>query len=442
MKSKRPKVLHEAGGAPMIAWVLSALRGAGLSAIVVVIGAGADEIKQTVGSSVQYALQEKRLGTGHAAQTAEPMLPDGKGYTFIAAGDMPLITQDTVRDMMDQCAEQSVDCMLLSAVVHDPAGYGRVVRSEDGQVVAIVEHKDASDEERTIREINASCYCVRTELLREVLPMLSNNNAQGEYYLTDIIAHIRQRGGRIRAYSVDEEECLGVNNNVQLYEASKVLFMRTARRHMMNGVTMMDAQTVYIDPDTVIGPETVVYPGVVLEKGCTVGSGVTLYPGSRLRASSIGDGTTVQNSVLLEASVGNSAMVGPYAYLRPGTKVGNGCRVGDFVELKNCTLGDETKVSHLTYIGDADFGSGINVGCGVVVVNYDGKDKFRSTVGDDAFIGCNTNLISPVTVGHGAYIAAGSTITEDVPDHALGIARARQVNKTDWHDRRSGKPGE
>lgn len=436
MKSNRPKVLHEAGGAPMLEWVLEAMRGAGLEDIVAVVGAGADEVRAAAGNSVRYATQEKRLGTGHAVQMAAPLLPEGPGYVFIAAGDMPLITQDTIRHMMTECAAQSADCTLLSAVVHDPDGYGRVIRAEDGQVVAIIEHKDASSDQRLIREVNASCYCVRTELLLEILPHLSNENAQGEYYLTDIVELIRRRGGVVSAYTVSEEECLGVNNNVQLYEASKILYMRTARRHMLNGVKMIDAAAVYVDPKTTIGAGTTVYPGVVLEKGCTIGTGVMLYPGSRIQASSVGDETVVQNSVVLEASVGSNSLVGPYAFLRPGTNVGSRCRVGDFVELKNCTLGDDTKVSHLTYIGDADFGSGINVGCGVVVVNYDGKDKFRSAVGDNAFIGCNTNLISPVSVGSGAYIAAGSTVTEDVPSNAFAIARARQVNKTEWHDKR------
>lgn len=436
MKSKKPKVLQQAGGAPMLQWVLRAMHGAGIGRVVVVIGDDAAGIRAVAGDTVEYAVQKERLGTGHAAQTALPALPDGPGYTFIAAGDMPLLTEDTIRSMMSQCIEQHVDCMLLSAVVQKPDGYGRVLRAQDGQVIAIVEHKDASDEERTIREINASCYCVRTELLRETLPQLTSDNAQGEFYLTDIISLVKQRGGIVTAYTVDEEECLGVNDKLQLYEASKRLYMRTARRHMKEGVTFIDAQTVYVDPDTTIGADTTVYPGVVLENGCSIGSDVILYPGSRLSAASIGDGTTVQNSVILNASVGHDSMIGPYAYLRPDTDVGSGCRVGDFVELKNCTIGDGTKVSHLTYIGDADFGSGINVGCGVVVVNYDGKDKFRSTVGDDAFIGCNTNLISPVSVGDGAYIAAGSTITEDVPEHTLAIARSRQTIKKDWKDRR------
>lgn len=441
MKSTQPKVLHPAGGAPMLDWVLAAMGGAGIEDIIVVIGAGAEAVRDAAGETVRFAVQEERLGSGHAAQMAASLLERAPGYTFIAAGDMPLLTSHTISEMLRQCEQERVDCMLLSAVVDDPTGYGRVVRAGDGSVMAIVEHKDASDEQRRIREVNASCYCVKTELLLDVLPLLERANAQNEYYLTDIIELVRARGGIVAAYTASEEECMGVNDKVQLYEASKRLYMRTARRHMRSGVTLIDAATAYIDPATTIEAGTTIYPGVVLENGCTIGADVTLYPGSRLSASSVGSGTDVQNSVLLDASVGSNSTIGPYAYLRPGSSVGDGCRVGDFVELKNCTIGDGTKVSHLTYIGDADLGTGINVGCGVVVVNYDGRDKFRSTVGDDAFIGCNTNLISPVNVGDGAYIAAGSTITEDVPAHVLAIARSRQTIKPDWQDRRSPQDG-
>lgn len=441
MNSKKPKILHEAGGAPLAAWVLRAMQGAGIDDIVVVVGHGADEIEKRLGPGVKYAVQSERLGSGHAALCALSELSSRPGYTFIAAGDMPLITSETIKSMFRQCSEHFFDCLLLSAVVKEPAGYGRVVRQENGEVVSIVEHKDASEEERTIREINASCYCVRTELLHEILPTLDRSNAQGEYYLTDIVTKIRERGGIVSAYTVDEEECLGVNDRVQLYEASKRLYRRTAEKHMRAGVTIIDADTAYIDPDTRIGADTVIYPGVFFENGCTVGEGATFYPGSRISASRIGAGTTVQNSVLTQAVVGENTIVGPYAYLRPGACVGDGCRIGDFVELKNCTIGNGTKVSHLTYIGDADFGENINVGCGVVVVNYDGKDKFRTKVGDGAFVGCNTNLISPVAVGKKAYIAAGSTITEDVPagPGVLAVARSRQTIITDWSDRRGGE---
>lgn len=436
MKSSLPKVLHEAAGRPLIGWVEDAMRRAGLTQIIAVVGNGADQIEKTFGNSMEYAVQTERLGSGHAAMTAAEKLRRGPGYAFIAAGDMPLLTAETIREMMEQAEEQSLDCVLLSAIVRNPAGYGRIVRSEDGQVVSIVEHKDADDRQREIREINASCYCVRIDLLLDVLPLLDNGNAQGEYYLTDIVRHIRALGGTVAAFTASEEECLGVNDRVQLWEASRLLFLRTAEKHMREGVTMLDASTVYIDPETEIGPDTIVYPGVILESRCRIGKNVTLYQGSRLSASTVGDGATVQNSVLIQAEVGPDSTVGPYAYLRPGTVVGSGCRVGDFVELKNCNIGNQTKVPHLTYVGDADLGSGINMGCGCAVANYDGKKKYRLRIEDGAFVGCNTSLVSPVSVGKGAYIGAGSVITEDVPPESLALARSREVIKKNWKDRR------
>ncbi|MEI6101521.1 MAG: DapH/DapD/GlmU-related protein, partial [Eubacteriales bacterium] len=259
---------------------------------------------------------------------------------------------------------------------------------------------------------------------------------KNEYYLTDVVEILNSMGEKVGAYvAQDATECLGVNDRVQLAQVAKILRARIAIRHMDAGVTILDPDNTYIDADSSIGEDTVIYPGVILENS-RIGSDVTLYQGSRIANSEIGDGTDVQNSVVLGAVVGKHTTVGPYAYLRPGTKIGDKCRVGDFVEVKNSNIGDGTKVSHLTYIGDGDLGKNINVGCGVVFVNYDGKKKHRSTVDDNAFIGCNTNLISPVQVGEGAYIAAGSTVTDDVPPHALCIARSRQVIKTDWIDKR------
>ncbi|MBD5560088.1 MAG: bifunctional UDP-N-acetylglucosamine diphosphorylase/glucosamine-1-phosphate N-acetyltransferase GlmU [Clostridia bacterium] len=434
MQSDRPKVLHEAGGLPLLDWVLRAFTEAGISNVVCVVGSGADTIRAKY-EDLSFAYQAERLGSGHAVMQALPQLT-GPGYTFIAAGDMPLLRGSTIRAMISEAEDQHIDCVLLTAELEDPTGYGRIIRGDDGNVEMIVEHRDATGEQQRVREVNASCYCIRTELLRELLPKLETGNAQGEYYLTDIVRLINEWGGTVGTHTAPWEECLGVNDRVQLAEASHLLYSRTCDSLMRSGVTIMDPACTYIDPETTIGRDTIVYPGVTLEAGCEIGSQAVLYPGSRFHHSKVGDRTEVQNSVLLESEVGPDSRIGPYAYLRPGAKVGSHCRIGDFVELKNCSIGDGTKVSHLTYIGDADFGRDINVGCGVVVVNYDGHDKFRSTVHDDAFIGCNTNLISPVEVGRGAYIAAGTTVTEDVPEDVLAIGRSRQTVIPDWQDKR------
>lgn len=437
MKSKRPKVLHQAAGVPLLGWVMRAAQGAGPNQVTIVCGRGKEEIESIFGESAGYAEQTERLGSGHAVMCARPFLEGFDGYTFIIAGDMPLLRGETLQAMARQAEKEDYACILLSAELDNPFGYGRIVRDAAGMVSAIVEEKDATDEQRRIREVNASCYLVKNELLLEALKEIKPNNVQGEYYLTDIVDILRAKGQKVGAHIAENaRECMGVNDRVQLAEVSALLQRTILETHMRNGVTIIDPAGTYIDPDTQIGQDTTIYPGVTLEKGCVIGEDVTLYPGSRISNSTIEDGTTVQNAVVLDAKVGKKSTVGPYAYLRPGTSIGDGCRVGDFVEVKNSNIGDGTKVSHLTYVGDADLGKNINIGCGVVFVNYDGKRKFRSVIEDDVFIGCNTNLISPVHVGKGAYIAAGSTITEDLPEDSFAIARARQVVKTGWKDKR------
>ncbi|WP_066649213.1 bifunctional UDP-N-acetylglucosamine diphosphorylase/glucosamine-1-phosphate N-acetyltransferase GlmU [Christensenella timonensis] len=437
MKSKTPKVLHEIAGLSMLEWVLRASKGADAEKCIVVCGRGADELKERFGDSVLYAEQAERKGSGHAVMCASHLLEGFEGYTLIIAGDMPLLRQETVAAMAAAAQAGNYACTMLTAELDNPYGYGRILRNELGDVVAIVEEKDATDKQRAVREVNASCYCVCTPLLLECLKELKPANAQGEYYITDIVGLLNAKGEKVGAYvAPDARECMGVNDRAQLAQCAQVLRARIAEQHMKNGVSMVDPQTVYIDADVKIGRDTLIYPGVTLQSGCVIGEDVTLYPGSRIANSVIGKGTTVQNSVILDATVGENTTVGPYAYVRPGSGIGDGCRIGDFVEVKNSNIGNGTKVSHLTYIGDADFGERINVGCGVVVVNYDGKKKFRTSVGDGAFIGCNTNLVSPVSVGRETYIAAGSTITEDIPDKAFAIARSRQTVKTGWKDKR------
>ncbi len=437
MKSKTPKVLHEIAGRSMLEWVLHASAGADTQKCIVVCGHGGDRLKEKFGDTLLFAEQAERKGSGHAVMCASHLLEGFEGYTLIIAGDMPLLKQETVAAMVNAAEAGNYACTMLTAELENPYGYGRILRNEFGDVTAIVEEKDASDAQRAIREVNASCYCVCTSLLLECLKELKPANAQGEYYLTDIVGILNAKGEKVGAYIArDARECMGVNDRTQLAQCAEILRERIAERHMKNGVSMIDPKTVYIDADVTIGRDTVIYPNVTLERGCVIGEDVQLYPGSRIAGSEIGDGTTVQNSVILDAKIGENTTIGPYAYVRPGSVIGDKCRIGDFVEVKNSNVGDGTKVSHLTYIGDADFGERINVGCGVVVVNYDGKKKCRTSVGDDAFIGCNTNLVSPVNVGKETYIAAGSTITEDIPDSAFAIARSRQTVKMGWKDKR------
>lgn len=438
MKSKRPKVLHEAAGRPLLAWVMHAAQGAETKKYVIVCGKGKDDIEKLYGDEAIYVEQKERLGSGHAVMCARDALEGQKGYTIIIAGDMPLLRKATVHALVKEAESSEAACILLTTELKNPFGYGRIIRDTDGDVAKIVEEKDATDEQRKVSEINASCYCVKNELLLECLGEIEPKNAQGEYYLTDIVEILNRKGYKVGAHKTpDSKECMGVNDRVQLEQVSGILRRRILEMHMKNGVTIMDKNATYIDPDTTIGMDTVIYPGVTLEHGCKIGEGVLLSPGSRIVNTEIDDGTNVQNSVIMDAKVGKNCTIGPYAYLRPGAVIGNHCRIGDFVEIKNSNIADGTKVSHLTYVGDADLGKNINVGCGVVFVNYDGKHKYRTVIEDDVFIGCNTNLISPVKIGRGGYVAAGTTVTEDLPENSFAIGRTRQIIKKNWQDKRN-----
>jgi len=371
---------------------------------------------------------------------AHSILEKIDGYTVVVAGDIPLIRSSTLQKMVEYANEGGYDAVALSAILDDPTGYGRIIRNEAGDLERIVEHKDATEEQRRINEVNVSAYCFNIQLLLSSLNQLDNNNKQGEYYLTDVLHIMKEAGNKVGVFvAQDSDEVLGINTRVQLAEVEQKMRQRINRYHMENGVTLIDPNNTYIGPDVVIGSDTVVYPGNVLEGRTIIGEGCTLYPNNRIVNSVIGNQTQVQASVILESRIGDETTIGPYAYLRPGSNIGNRVRIGDFVEIKNSSIGDRSKVSHLSYVGDGTIGRDVNVGCGVVFVNYDGVKKHRAVVEDKAFIGCNVNLIAPVVVKEGAYIAAGSTITDEVPEYSLAIARARQVNKEGWVEKRQLK---
>jgi bifunctional UDP-N-acetylglucosamine pyrophosphorylase/glucosamine-1-phosphate N-acetyltransferase len=435
MKSSLPKVLHAAAGRTLIGWVLEAVRGATDTRPVLVIGAGAERIREAVGDGADYAVQERQLGTGHAVMAAREYLA-GEGYALVTAGDMPLLRAETLKRLVDTAREKALGVCVLSAELNDPSGYGRIIR-ENGCLKRIVEHRDATEAERAVCEVNTSVYCFHIPALREALDHIGNNNDQGEYYLTDCGEYIARKGCGAQALRcADFSECFGVNDRAQLAAAAKVLRGRINTALMESGVTMIDPDAVYIDASVAVGRDAVIYPGVTLQGSTVIAEEAVLYPGSRIENSVIGRGTKVQNSVIIDSRVGEDCTIGPYAYLRPGSLVGNRCRVGDFVEVKNAQIKDGAKVSHLSYIGDGEIGEKSNIGCGVVFVNYDGKKKSRTVVGKNAFVGCNANLVAPVTVGDGAYIAAGSTVTKDVEADALCVARSRQTVIPEWAKRR------
>ncbi|MGM9922998.1 MAG: bifunctional UDP-N-acetylglucosamine diphosphorylase/glucosamine-1-phosphate N-acetyltransferase GlmU [Bacillus sp. (in: firmicutes)] len=433
MKSKLYKVLHSVCGKPMVQHVLDQVSSLQVKEVVTIVGHGAEKVQSQVGGTCKFALQSEQLGTAHAVMQAESLLQDKKGTTFVICGDTPLIKAETMEALIAQHEAQGAKASVLTAYLKDPAGYGRIIRNGEGFVEKIVEHKDATDEEKQVTEINTGTYCFDNEALFAALKKVSNDNVQGEYYLPDVIEILKSEGEIVTAYQTDDfEETLGVNDRVALAQAEKVMRKRINLAHMKNGVTLIDPEQTYIEADVTIGQDTIIYPGTVIKSGTVIGSDCEIGPNTEIAGCEIGDATVIRQSVAHDSSIGSHVAIGPFAHIRPQSQIADKVKVGNFVEIKKSIFGEGSKASHLSYIGDAEVGSGVNIGCGSITVNYDGKNKFKTIIGDNAFVGCNSNLVAPVSVGDGAYIAAGSTITEDVPGESLAIARARQVNKTDY----------
>lgn len=437
MKSKMPKVLHKVCGKPLSKWVIDASKAAGADKVCAVVGHKAETVKEVLGDVCEFALQAEQKGTGHAVMQAIDVIKNSKGEVVILNGDTPLITAETINKAIEYHKNNGNQATVITAILDDATGYGRIVRDNDGSVLKIVEQKDASEEKKKINEVNSGMYVFDAQSLVYALDKITPNNAQGEYYLTDTLEILLSAGKKIGGYAIsDNDEIRGINDRVQLNEAEKIMQKRINEYHMRNGVTMRNPESVYIEDGVEIGNDTEICQNVTIKSGTKIGSDCVIGSGSMLDRAVIHDGVDVLSSVILESEVDEGTHVGPFAYIRPNCHVGKEVKVGDFVELKNSNIDDGTKISHLTYIGDSDVGKRVNFGCGTVTCNYDGKKKYRTTIGDDCFVGCNTNFVSPINVGDGVYIAAGSTITEDIPENSMSIARARQVNKEGWKDKR------
>ncbi|MFW3520112.1 bifunctional UDP-N-acetylglucosamine diphosphorylase/glucosamine-1-phosphate N-acetyltransferase GlmU [Staphylococcus caprae] len=430
MKSKKYKVLHEVAGKSMIEHVLNSVKQSGVNHIVTIVGHGAESVKETLGEQSLYSFQEEQLGTAHAVKTAQEHLADKEGTTLVVCGDTPLITSKTLQSLIDHHEGTNSQVTVLSASTSQPHGYGRIVRDSNHLLQRIVEEKDASDIEREINEISSGIFAFDNQVLFDKLAQVKNDNAQGEYYLPDVLSLILEDGGKAEIYHTDDfDEIMGVNDRVMLSEAEKAFQKRINDFHMRNGVTILDPNSTYIGPDVEIGMDTTIEPGVRIGGHTTIGEDVLIGQYSEINNSTIHSNANIKQSIINDSIVGEKTKVGPFAQLRPGSNLGADVKVGNFVEVKKASLKDGAKVSHLSYIGDAEIGERTNIGCGSITVNYDGVNKFKTIVGKDAYIGCNTNLIAPVTVGDHTLIAAGSTITDDIPEDSLALARARQVNK-------------
>ncbi|MEG0377791.1 MAG: bifunctional UDP-N-acetylglucosamine diphosphorylase/glucosamine-1-phosphate N-acetyltransferase GlmU [Eubacterium sp.] len=429
MVSEKPKVLHEVCGKPMLNYVISASQDAGVSEIAVIVGYKAEVVTAALPEGITAIEQKEQLGTGHAVKQSLPFFDEFEGNVLVLVGDAPLVRKETLEEMIKVHEDGGYAATVLTAIFDDPTGYGRIVKKGD-ELIKIVEHKDATEKEREIKEINSGMYCFDAQALKDALKAITSDNVQGEYYLTDAIEILREAGKKVGSYPTpDTDDIAAVNSKIQLAEIGKMMRGRINNRLMTNGAIIIDPETTYLSADTVIGKDTVVYPGVITEGKVTIGENCLIGHNCRIVNSSIADGVDIQSSTIIESSVDEGTHVGPYAYLRPNSQIGKNCKVGDFVEVKNAQMKDGAKASHLTYIGDAEVGKNVNLGCGTVFVNYDGTKKFKTVVEDDCFIGCNSNLVSPVRVKEGSYVAAGSTITNDVPENTLAVARARQVNK-------------
>lgn len=442
MKSQKPKALCPVLFTPMIRWVENALRGAGVGNLCVVKGFGAEYLDEYYkNSTVRTVLQSERLGTGHAVMQAINFLNEYKGGAVcVLCGDAPFVTSEALQSSYERMIEENASAAVITAELTNPFGYGRILRDKKGNLSRIVEQKDAMQEELSIREVNSGMIWFQVDDLLEQLPRLTNHNAQKEYYLTEVFTLLIQSGKKvILSPCEDPLIVLGANDRSQLYDMNELARKRVIKELMQQGVEFVCSENTIISPNVKIGRDTVILPGTILKGDTVIGDGCTIGPNSFLDNCIVGDYTELNTVQAAQSIIGNHVKIGPFCHVRPNSKIADKVKIGNFVEIKNSNIGQKTAVSHLTYVGDSDVGEGVNFGCGVVTVNYDGEHKNRCKVEDNAFIGCNTNLVAPVEIGEGAYTAAGSTITRDVPAGALAVARARQENKEHWAEKKLEK---
>ena len=436
MKSDLPKVLHKVAGISMLEHVFRSVNAINPEKTVTVIGHKAELVEQVLAGQTDFVRQTEQLGTGHAVMMAEPVLENLTGQTLVIAGDTPLITGESLKNLIDFHINHKNVATILTAEADNPFGYGRIVRNQHDEVLKIVEQKDASDFEQQIKEINTGTYVFDNARLFEALKNINTNNAQGEYYITDVIGIFRENGEKVGAYTLkDFDESLGVNDRVALATAESVMRRRINQQHMVNGVSFVNPDATYIDVDVEIAPEVQVEANVTLKGQTKIGAETILTNGTYIVDSVIGERTVITNSMIEESSVADGVTVGPYAHIRPGSSLAKDVHVGNFVEVKGSSIGESTKAGHLTYIGNSEVGANVNFGAGTITVNYDGQKKYKTIIGANVFVGSNSTIIAPVALGSNSLVGAGSTITKDVPADAIALGRGRQINKEDYAKR-------
>lgn len=424
MKADMPKPLFKVLGEPMLRWVITACESADISDICVVKGFKGEMIDEYLGGKYTTVLQAERLGTGHAVQQAIPFLENDKsGNTLVLCGDAPFIDEDTIRSSLEMHEKQNNAVTVITAELDQPFGYGRIIRTENG-ISGIVEQKDANDEQKAIKEVNSGAYWFRTADLVELLGKLDNNNAQGEYYLTDTISIAISEGKNAGAYKSDNANIIkGANDRKDLLELNNYARMAVIEKHLANGVEFTCTDGVVIERGVTIGAGTEILPNTMIRKNTVIGKNCKLGPNTVIENCKLGDDVNLHTVQAYESEIESGVKIGPYVHIRPDSVIRSGAKIGDFVEIKNSVIGEKTAIAHLAYVGDSDIGKRVNIGCGTVTVNYDGIEKSRCVIGDNCFVGCNTNLIAPVKLGKAVYTAAGTTVTRDVPDYALAIDR-------------------
>ena len=437
MKSNLPKALHNLAGKPILNYVLDTVDQLEAKRKILIVGYKSDQIRELIGDKIEYVEQKEQLGTAHAVLQTKKLLSDFKGDVLILSGDVPFLTVKILKNLLKYHQANNFCCTLLSTILKNPKGYGRIIRDKKGEIKGIIEEVDLSADKKKITEVNSGIYCVNKDKLFQALEKITPDNKQGEYYLTDSVEILLKEGLTVGNIIVkDYSEILGINSRLDLTDASQKVYQKTLQDLMLQGVTIVDPNSTFIERGVKIGQDTIIYPFTIIEKDTKIESGCLIGPYSHLIDADIGKGVRVWASIIESSTVKEEANIGPYAHLRPETVVEKGAKIGNFVEVKKSTIGEDSKASHLTYLGDAIIGKKVNIGAGTITCNYDGEKKYKTIIEDGVFIGSNNTLVAPVKLGKDSYTGAGSTITEDVPPGNLAIARSRQKNISGWRKKK------